>query len=354
VLSRYDIRVDPGSPNNAHAFAVDLVGWNRRVLELGAASGHVTRALVAQRCRVTAIEYEAESARELEGVAAEVIVGDLNDPGIFDGLGAEFDTVLAGDVLEHLLHPHEVLRRAAQLLRPGGQVVVSLPNVGHVDVRLSLMQGDWDYRPWGLMDDTHIRFFTLKNIKALVAEAGLVITDLRRVRIPAFETELRIDRATVPTEMIEFVLADAEAETYQFVFSAVTDRGDVQLGRVAEQNLALTRELARLRIAHGALRSENELVLATTAQRLAESAQHHEQAVSSLQAQIGSLRAELDTASRFVRRVDGSVCWQSFQAVRGGLYALLGGDRSPLARAVQAMLRLAGGGLFRNGGVPKA
>ncbi len=152
MLSRYDIQVDPSSPNNAHAFAVNFVGWNRRVLELGAASGHVTRALVDQHCRVTSIEYEAEAAQELEGMAVEVIVGDLNDPDIFAGLSPEFDTVLAGDVLEHLLRPHEVLRRAAQLLKPGGQVVVSLPNVGHVDVRLSLMQGTWDYRPWGLMD----------------------------------------------------------------------------------------------------------------------------------------------------------------------------------------------------------
>jgi 2-polyprenyl-3-methyl-5-hydroxy-6-metoxy-1,4-benzoquinol methylase len=336
------------------------VGWNRRVLELGAASGHVTRALADRGCRVTAIEYEAESARELEGVAEHIIVGDLNDPEIFAGLSPDFDTVLAGDVLEHLLRPDQVLRGAAQLLRPGGQVVVSVPNVGHVDVRLSLMQGAWDYRPWGLMDDTHIRFFTLKNIKALVREAGLIITDLRRVRIPAFETELRIDRASVPTEMLEFALADPEAETYQFVFTAAADPGDYQLGRVAEQNLALDSELDRLRIAHGALRAEHDLVLASN-ERLAQQAEDYQRLLASLQADVDSrqsevvsLRADLQTAAHFIQRVEGSVCWRSFQRVRGGLYAALGGERSPLARAVQAMLRLGGRALFSNDGAPRA
>jgi SAM-dependent methyltransferase len=291
--------------------------------------------------------YEAEAAQELEGMAAEVIVGDLNDPEIFAGLSPEFDTVLAGDVLEHLLRPHEVLRRAAQLLKPGGQVVVSLPSVGHVDVRLSLMQGTWDYRPWGLMDDTHTRFFTLKNIKSMVKEAGLIITELRRVRIPAFETELRIDRGAVPTEMIELALADPEAETYQFVFTAVADPGDYRLNGLAEQNLTLGQELDRLRIAHGALRAEHS-------QQLAEQAESHQQTVSSLQVDVLSLQAELHAASRSIQRVEGSVCWQSFQRVRGGLYAVLGGERSRLARALQAMLRLVGRGMLRNDDVPRA
>src|SRR5215475_15252145 len=149
--SRYDTQVDPNAVNNSHAFALDLVGANRDVLELGAAAGHVTRALVAQDCRVTAIEYEPDAARDLEGIAEEVIVADLNDPAVFDNLPSEFDVVLAGDVLEHLIRPQDVLSRAARLLKPGGQVVVSLPHVAHIDVRLSLMQGRWDYRRWGLL-----------------------------------------------------------------------------------------------------------------------------------------------------------------------------------------------------------
>ena len=360
MTSKYDQQVDPSAPNNAHAYALELVGWNRRVLELGAASGHVTRALVAQRCKVTSVEVDADAAKGLEGVADEVVIGDLNDPQTFSGLKAEYDTVLAGDVLEHLLRPHEILTRAARLLKPGGQVVISLPHVGHADIRLSLIRGSWDYRPFGLLDDSHIRFFTLKAIKDLMREAGLVITDLRRVRIPAFETELPVDRASIPTDVLELVLADPEAETYQFVFSATNDTGDLRLRRQADRNIELESELDRLRIAHGALRGNYETAREASQEAVVR-AQQSEQALATLQAEHsslqaehasvraehGALMAENQVLDRFNRRVAGSVTWQMFQRLRGGVFAFLGGERSRRGRMLQAMIRLIGRPLGR-------
>jgi 2-polyprenyl-3-methyl-5-hydroxy-6-metoxy-1,4-benzoquinol methylase len=325
--SRYHQIVDPTAPNNAHAYALDLVGWNRKVLELGAASGHVTRALAERRCQVTSIEFEAESAVELHGIADEVIVGDLNDPDVFAGLRPEYDVVLAGDVLEHLLRPHDVLGRAARLLKPGGQVVISLPHVGHVDVRLSLIRGRWDYRAWGLLDNTHTRFFTLGSIATMVHEAGLVMTDLRRVRIPAFETELAIDRSEVPTEVLELALADPEAETYQFVFSATVDSGDYRVRRLADRTLQLEADLDRLRIAHAALEIDHR--------QLSEEC-------DGLRQRVADDDRELEVTRRVVKRLDDSVSWQLFQRVRGSLFAIAGGERSPAVRGLQAVLRALG------------
>jgi 2-polyprenyl-3-methyl-5-hydroxy-6-metoxy-1,4-benzoquinol methylase len=206
--SRYEATVDPEAANSAHGFMAQMVGSNKRVLELGAAGGHMTRALTAQGCTVTAVEYDAEAAIDLKAETSEVIVGDLNDLTLLDDLRPDYDVVLCGDVLEHLLDPQAVLDRVTRLLAPGGRVVVSLPHVGHVDVRLALLQGRWDYNSWGLLDATHIRFFTLKTIQEMVARAGLVIIDLRRVRAPAFETELRVDRASVPTAVLDAALQD--------------------------------------------------------------------------------------------------------------------------------------------------
>jgi 2-polyprenyl-3-methyl-5-hydroxy-6-metoxy-1,4-benzoquinol methylase len=248
--SRYDTVVDIDTPNNAHAFTLRMVGSNHRVLELGAASGYMTRALANQGCRITAIEYEPEAAADLKGPAEEVIVGDLNDPATLTGLPAEFDVVLAGDVLEHLIDPQVVLNRVTQLLAPGGRIVVSLPHIGHADVRLSLMQGRFDYHPWGLLDETHIRFFTLKTIHEMVKRCGLVITDLQRVRIPAFETELEVDRQAVSTAVLSEILADPEAETYQFIFTAVRDNGDYQTAHLASDLIELRAEFERAQIRH--------------------------------------------------------------------------------------------------------
>lgn len=245
--SHYERPVDPDLPNNAHSFMLQLVGWNQNVLELGAASGYITRALVAQSCVVTAVEYDPVAGQDLHGVAEEVLIADLNDPTALAGLSPGYDVVLAGDVLEHLLDPQQVLNSAVRLLAPGGRVVISLPHVGHVDLRLSLLQGRWRYSDSGLLDETHIRFFTLTSVLETVARAGLVITEMKRVRIPAFQSELGVDPHQIPPAVLDFALADPEALTYQFVFSAVRDDGDHRIAQLGLRALELEAEVDRLK-----------------------------------------------------------------------------------------------------------
>lgn len=283
MSSRYDVAVDPDAPNSAHAFMLRMVGWNRRVLELGAAHGHVTRALVAQNNRVTAVEYDPEAATPLKAVAEEVVIGDLNSPETLSTLSGPFDVVLAGDVLEHLLDPDSVLLQATSLLAPGGQVVISLPNIAHADVRLSLLEGRFEYNPWGLLDATHIRFFTYKTLQDLVKRAGLVITDMQRVRVPAFESELRVSRQSVPTAVVNEVLKDPEAETYQFVFTAVRADGDERLTSLARQYTELKDAHEALLIAHKA----TEVKLRNTQRR----AKNLEERLAARRAELQALRA---------------------------------------------------------------
>ena len=252
MVSQYHVAIDPDAPNNAHAFMLRMVGWNKRVLELGAASGHMTAALGTQSCRVTAVEYDAEAAFGLKDVAEEVIVGDLNDTSVLHSLDGRFDAIVAGDVIEHLVRPQTVLDQMVDLLAPEGRIVISLPHVAHVDVRLSLLQGKFDYRDWGLLDSTHMRFFTFKTIQELVRKAGLAIVDLQRTRIPAFETELQVDRNSVSTAVLDEILRDPEAETYQFVFTAVREDAKVLVAElsakydklVAEHEMVLNRSRA--------------------------------------------------------------------------------------------------------------
>jgi 2-polyprenyl-3-methyl-5-hydroxy-6-metoxy-1,4-benzoquinol methylase len=378
-LSRYHGAVDPLAPNNAHASALQLIGFNQTVLELGAASGHVTAALVQRHCRVTSVEQDAEVAQELYGLADRVIVGDLDDPAVLDGVEDTFDVVLAGDVLEHLRDPHRVLRQAAQLLGPGGRVVVSLPNVAHADLRLALLLGRWEYRPWGLMDSTHVRFFTRDGIDLLVEQAGLVISELRRVRIPAFESELGIERGAVPTETVDLVLADPEAETYQFVFAAVRHDGDHEIRELAAGKRRMTgdleRALARQQTAEAELTERSaqfEVDLSERSARfqseLAERSAHHADQIAQITAEMEAARvaaaqAELDgariaaaeareevaalasalaDAERRLARVSASVVWQTFQRLRRAMFALLGGEGSLPARGAQKLLRGAG------------
>jgi SAM-dependent methyltransferase len=250
--------VDPSAPNNSHAYALEMIGANKRVLELGPAAGAFTRSLVDQGCRVVGIEMDPAAAAAVEPEAERVIVGDLSTPGVvasaIDDEG--FDVVVGGDVLEHLRDPLEVLRACREALKPGGYVVLSLPNIAHADVKLQLLDGRFPYQPTGLLDRTHLRFFTLETIHELLHDAGLLPVDLRRVVVPVFATEQAVDPATVTPEILARATADAESETYQFVVQAVLHDGDAEVANLAKRAVALQTDLERERTARAAVEAE--------------------------------------------------------------------------------------------------
>jgi 2-polyprenyl-3-methyl-5-hydroxy-6-metoxy-1,4-benzoquinol methylase len=248
VDNRYWVDVDTSRENNAHTYALDMVGFNKRVLELGPAAGHVTRALVRQGCTVTGIEIDPEAAAGIAGVA-DCIVGDLSDPSVIAKAGEErkFDVVLAGDVLEHLADPLSTLSACRDVLLPGGFIVISLPNVAHADVALSLMRGKFAYRDNGLLDRTHLRFFTVASIGDLLTHAGFLAIETRRVVMPVFSTELKLDRGAFEPAVVEEALRHDEAETYQFVVKAVPDDGDYEISRLAARAIEADDELHRER-----------------------------------------------------------------------------------------------------------
>jgi 2-polyprenyl-3-methyl-5-hydroxy-6-metoxy-1,4-benzoquinol methylase len=276
--------VGASADNNAHSFALALIGHNKRVLELGPAAGHVTRVLVERGCDVVAIENDAEAAAELDGVA-ECLVGDLNDASIITKAAEEagFDVVVAGDVLEHLTDPLATLRACRGVLVPGGYVVISLPNVAHADIALSLLDGRFTYNDTGLLDRTHLRFFTRDSIGELLDHAGFDLLDIRRVIRPIFETELGLDPDSFPPEVVAKVLTHPEAETYQFVVRAVPHDGDLERGRLAER-CAEADELARqLRIERVSMEAEMVLLRDELARVAAEASVWHQEAANQAQ-----------------------------------------------------------------------
>jgi methionine biosynthesis protein MetW len=142
----------------------------RRVLDLGCATGATGAALKRrQPAEVVGIEIEPEYAREAEERLDDVIVADV-ETARPDG---RFDALIAADILEHLKDPWAALERYARLLEPGATAVVSLPNVAHWSTYAHLARGRWPRRPEGIFDATHLRWFTLADAIALVAQAGL-------------------------------------------------------------------------------------------------------------------------------------------------------------------------------------
>jgi 2-polyprenyl-3-methyl-5-hydroxy-6-metoxy-1,4-benzoquinol methylase len=232
----YDLVIDPEAENNTHAFALGMIGHNKRVLEVGCATGYFTRVLAERGCKVVGLEIDPEAASLAEQWAERVVVGNVDDGDLWDLVDDEsFDVVTFGDVLEHLRDPLAVLRKAMTKLKPEGFIVTSLPNVAHGDVRLSLLRGSFEYRDIGLLDRTHIKFFTRQSVRELLREAGLVVVDTRRVIVPLFQTEFGLKREDFSDAVVDEIMADADCETYQFVMKSVIDNGSQAVADLAER-----------------------------------------------------------------------------------------------------------------------
>ena len=193
-----------------------------KVLEIGPGPGHMTEALFKKKCQVTAIEMNPEMAPYIQPSCKRVIIANIEHLNMESELGSErFDVILLGDVLEHLQSPELLLRALKNHLAKDGFLVVSMPNVAHASVRLALLNGNFNYQRDGLLDSTHLRFFTLKTITDLFHNARYVIQDLRRIRKGFFDTSISVDPSIIPIAVLKQLCEDPDAETYQFVFRAV-------------------------------------------------------------------------------------------------------------------------------------
>ena len=179
--ARYQLKDDPYS---SHSVMLSLLGdgRGRRLLDVGAADGFLAEILSARGWAVTAVERDPVRAEQARGKCRELIVGDVADAVV--GRSDRFDAIVFGDVLEHLDDPLSTLRSATASLVPGGLVLVSVPNVAHLFVRLSLLLGHFDYADRGILDRTHLRFFTRRSFARFLAEAGLVLDELTATPVP--------------------------------------------------------------------------------------------------------------------------------------------------------------------------
>ncbi|MCQ9372929.1 class I SAM-dependent methyltransferase [Methyloversatilis sp. XJ19-13] len=220
----YEYDLDLTSPI-APARVVRLVGDGKRVLEVGCSSGASTKVLTSKmNCRVTGLEINPEAAEVAKRFCDRVITGDIEQIDLASLLGeARFDVITFGDVLEHLRNPLAVLRKVRPFLADGGCLVVSVPNMAHVSIAFELLHGRFDYQPKGLLDDTHVRFFTRKNLLRMLEDADFTVTVLERVEVAPERTEFGTNIST-PEQHAILAYANRhnlEACTYQYVVKAI-------------------------------------------------------------------------------------------------------------------------------------
>lgn len=170
-------------PHSSHRWLLERVGERpARILELGTWDGFLGRELRRRGHEVFGVEKDAARAHQASAFYRELLVADLEALPALPG--APFDVVLCGDVLEHLADPLAVLRHVVAALRPAGRLLAVVPNVAFVACRLALLFGVFQYRERGIMDRTHLRFFTKASFLWLLREGGLEVERLRGLPPP--------------------------------------------------------------------------------------------------------------------------------------------------------------------------
>lgn len=152
-----------------------------RILDLGCSEGELGGRLVALGHEVVGVDVEeGKGVRER---LTDFYVADL-EQGIPEGVGADFDVILAADVLEHVRSPERILDQARELLRSGGSMIASIPNFGHWYPRARVAVGRFDYDARGILDRGHVRFFTKRSFFRMVDRAGWEIRRIEAIGLP--------------------------------------------------------------------------------------------------------------------------------------------------------------------------
>lgn len=228
-MNKYDFGYEL-EENSSNKWAYDKIKKESKILEIGSSNGRLTKHLKEElNCSVDIIEINAEAGASAEKFARKAYLGseegNIESLKCIQSLGEEtYDYIVLLDVLEHLLKPEAVLQQLKSHLNDNGSILISIPNIAHNSIIINLMQNKFEYTELGILDNTHLHFFTNSSFKELVEHLGFYIADNAAVQKLVGDTEIKNSYREIPREVAAYLRTREQADVYQTLFELKTKR----------------------------------------------------------------------------------------------------------------------------------
>ena len=208
-----------GDRQDSLSVIAKLIEPGQTLLDLGMGSGGLGAYLSQHQAVVSdGVTLNPEEADIARTWYRNVVVADLDRDNLSTLLGTNrYDCIVCADVLEHLKAPQNILAQCKALLKPGGRLLTSVPNAGYCGLVAELIQGDFRYRPEGLLDSTHLRFFTRTSLKRFFSENGWTTVSIDTIQRSLLASEFKVAFDGLPPAVARHLLALPDALTYQFI-----------------------------------------------------------------------------------------------------------------------------------------
>lgn len=202
--------------------------YPKKIVEVGCGAGALGAKYkeINPRCQYIGIELSKDACdyaiknKRIDSVfCANIEEKDLTE---FDIAKNSLDCIIYGDVLEHLINPWEIIKNHSNYLKQNGLIISCIPNISNYSIIYQLLKGNWNYQEEGLLDRTHLRFFTLKTIKDMFEKAGLNIVDVEGLcyNLEAHSSFIRIMEQVFPSLGLKTEEVKSNTQVYQYVIVA--------------------------------------------------------------------------------------------------------------------------------------
>jgi 2-polyprenyl-3-methyl-5-hydroxy-6-metoxy-1,4-benzoquinol methylase len=225
-MSKYDFELNMKT-HNSNSVILKNIKPNSTVLEVGCAHGRMTKYLKETlNCNVDIIEIDEEAGATAKQWASRVWIGSeqgnvegkIFDEGLFADGSICYDYIIFADVLEHLVHPEKVLSKSKNFLADEGSVWISIPNIAYNGVIIELLNDQFTYRETGLLDNTHLRFFTMYSLEKMVKGAGFKIVNEQNLINSIRNSEFKEVYMQAPPQIVALLRSRPSGEVYQMVW----------------------------------------------------------------------------------------------------------------------------------------